>query len=173
LIDDILVRDRVVLRTISYGGITKDELYNQLINENICFNEYAKVLFKSDVFVTCSEKKIAKIVELTIQDLGFPNGAQFKDIFEKMSTLGLLLCPLEVGAYLRLSYMDQKEEIEIGKNKAPKGSITIFSKIGKEEDDDFPKGFYIRKMEGKLWLRGYICPMDYLWEPEARIALQI
>jgi len=30
------------------------------------------------------------------------------------------------------------------------------------EDEDFPKGFYLRKMDGSLCRSGYACPMDYI-----------
>ena len=173
LVESILAKEGVVLKEINYGGITKEELFTRLINEKIYLNEYAKVLITSDIFVTSFQKRIANIVELSIHDLGFENGATFTEIIQKIQKYGFMLCPLEIGPYLRLSYMDQKEEIESGKNKAPKGSITIFSKIEKEQEEEFPKGFYIRKMDGKLWLRGYVCPMDYLWEPQARITLQM
>ena len=82
-------------------------------------------------------------------------------------------CPLEIGPYLRLNCQNQKEEVEPDKNKAPKGSITIISKLINEHDEDFPKGFYIRKMDNKLWLRGYVCPMDYMWDKKSRIAIEI
>lgn len=169
----ILVRHGVIVRKVKYGGMSKANLLKRLITENIHFNEYARVLWDSEIFETSPGEEIADIVELSVKDLELPNGATFEVIFSRIKQLKLNLCPLEIGPYLRLNYLDQKEEVETGKNKAPKGSITIFSKIEKPEDEEFPKGFYIRKIDGKLWLRGYICPMDYIWDPEARIALKL
>ncbi len=169
----ILARPGVVIRKVKYGGLSKEALLKRLIAENIHLNEYAMVLWKSDAFVVSPKEEVAEIVELSVQDLEFTDGATFEEIFCRIKQLGLDFCPLEIGPYLRLSYMDQEEEVETGKNKAPKGSITIFSKIEKPEDEEFPKGFYIRKIDGKLWLRGYICPMDYIWAQEARIALKL
>ncbi len=170
---EITARTGVIVRKVKYGGTSKEDLLERLIAENIHLNEYAVALWKSDAFVVSPKKEVAEIVELSVQDLEFTDGATFEEIFSRIEQLHLNLCPLEIGPYLRLSYLDQKEEAETGKNKAPKGSITIFSKLEKAQDEDFPKGFYIRKMDGRLWLRGYVCPMDYIWAPDARIALKI
>lgn len=169
----ILAREKASVRKVKYGGLSKEDLLKRLIAENIHLNEYAVALWKSDAFVVSPREEIAEIVELSVHDLEFTDGATFEEIFCRIKQLGLYLCPLEIGPYLRLSYMDQEEEVETGKNKAPKGSITIFSKLEKTQDEEFPKGFYIRKIDGKLWLRGYICPIDYIWAPEARIALKL
>ncbi|MDA0708693.1 MAG: helicase, partial [bacterium] len=34
------------------------------------------------------------------------------------------------------------------------------------EDDDFPKGFYLRRIKGVLWLRGYRSWPGHVWEPD-------
>lgn len=170
---ELLARQGVIVRKIKYGGQSKEDLLKRLVAEGIHLNEYAKILLGSDVFEANPSEEAAEIVELSVQDLGFTNGATFEEIFSSIEQLHLNLCPLEIGPYLRLNYLDQQEETETGKNKAPKGSITIFSKIEKQEDEEFPKGFYIRKLAGRLWLRGYVCPIDYLWPPEARIALKL
>lgn len=169
---ELLARQGVIVRKIKYGGQSKEDLLKRLIAEGIHLNEYAKILLSSDVFEASPSEEAADIVELSVQDLGFTNGATFEEIFSRIEHLHLNLCTLEIGPYLRLNYLGQQEETETGKNKAPKGSITIFSKIEKQEDEEFPKGFYIRKIDGRLWLRGYVCPIDYLWPPEARIALK-
>ena len=172
-LDNILSKSGVVVRTIKYGGLRKIDLLERLSNENVNLNEYAKVLFSSDLYETSKNEQSARIIELSIEDLGFSDGAIFANIIEKIKMLNLKLCSLDIGPYLRLDYKDQKEEVEHGRNKAPKGSITIFSQPVFEQNEDFPKGFYIRKMDGKLWLRGYVSPMDYIWEPSARIILEM
>ena len=59
-----------------------------------------RILIQSTTFRT---------VELTVSDLGFPDGATTAQDFKKASQLGLELCPLELGPYLRLEYLDQPE----------------------------------------------------------------
>jgi hypothetical protein len=44
---------------------------------------------------------------LSVKDLGFPNGAIRREIYEKAQELGLEIVPAEVGPQLRLQYEDQ------------------------------------------------------------------
>jgi len=34
------------------------------------------------------------------------------------------------------------------------------------QDDDFPKGFYVRRIKGALWLRGYRAGAAHIWEAD-------
>jgi hypothetical protein len=172
-LDELLLKRDVTTREIEYGGNAKEELLKMITEKDISLNEYAKALFSSVLFTTNVKREYAKVIELAIKDLDFKKEATLRSIFEKAKVFGLSLCPLEIGPYLRLNILDQEEEQELGKNKAPKGSITIISKPLKEDDDDFPKGFYIRKMDGILWLRGYCCQLDYVWDVNDRIALML
>ena len=51
-------------------------------------------------------RKLA-LVRLTISTLGFERGATTDEIYAKAQSLGLELCPAEVGPSLRLKYKDQ------------------------------------------------------------------
>jgi hypothetical protein len=57
---------------------------------------------------------------------------------------GLRLCPLYLGAFLRLEYPDQ-----------PEGPYLTIASPRPENDESFPTGFYIRNIDRSLWLRGY------------------
>ncbi|GAA0338149.1 hypothetical protein GCM10008967_30540 [Bacillus carboniphilus] len=111
-----------------------------------------------------------KTVEKTVGNLGFPEGATTAHIFNKVRDFGLELCPLELGPYLRLEYLDQPEGDSgnpLQQHQAPTGSITVASKI-LTKDDNFPKGFYLRRINGKLWLRGYIVDGLHVWNSSDR-----
>ncbi|HAU65800.1 MAG: hypothetical protein UT30_C0010G0020 [Candidatus Uhrbacteria bacterium GW2011_GWF2_39_13] len=49
----------------------------------------------------------AKLIRLSVEDLGFPSGATTDQIFAKAQELGLELCPPEVGPQFSLQYTDQ------------------------------------------------------------------
>lgn len=164
--------ENINVRTIKYGGLHKDELLKELSNASVLLNDYAKTLFSSDQFVVSTDRRNVSIVEIAIRDLGFTNGASLQEIAERAREFGLMACPMDLAPYFRLQYLDQKEEYESKKNKAPQGSITVISKLLKR-DDDFPKGFYLRRIDGNLWLRGYICSLDWVWNPGDRIALMM
>ncbi|MFD1848896.1 helicase [Oceanobacillus bengalensis] len=158
----------VITRTIEVGGLTKSQLIQKMQQQSILMNAYGKRLFSEDKFTTSDTKYTLKIVELAIRDLGFPRGATMPQIYKRANELGLELCPLELGPHLRLAYLDQPEGYS-GKpslrHEAPSGSITIASDII-SEDDNFPKGFYLRKMSDVLWLRGYIADHLHIWSPD-------
>jgi hypothetical protein len=117
--------------------------------------------------VISDAKYSLQIVEITVGNLGFHEGATTLEIFKRALELGLELCPIELGPYLRLEYLNQPEwnsGSNTQKHQAPPGSITIASEIV-TEDNDFPKGFYLRKINGELWLRGYIADQSHVWNP--------
>lgn len=159
-----------VVRTVQVGGLTKPELLEQLQRKDVALNESADRLFASDLFTTSATGYSVQTVELTVRDLGFPQGATMADIFARAGALGLGLCPLELGPHLLLQYLDQPEGYwgqPMREHRAPSGSITIASEP-LSADDDVPKGFYLRRIKGVLWLRGYRSGPEHVWEPDDR-----
>jgi hypothetical protein len=156
-----------VTRVVEIGGLAKSELIQQLQQFSILINEYAERLLADDKFTTSDTKYSIQTVELTVGNLGFPDGATTDQIFNRASELGLELCPIELGPYLRMEYLDQPEGYTgdpLQRYQAPSGSITIASEI-LTEDNDFPKGFYLRRINGELWLRGYRADHLHVWNP--------
>ncbi|GAB1157255.1 hypothetical protein YWY31_32800 [Paenibacillus illinoisensis] len=156
-----------VKKIVEVGGLTKTQLIQKLQQNSIMMNELGEKLITDDKFTTSDTKYSLLTVELTVGKLGFPDGATTRQIFERASELDLELCPLELGPHLRLVYLDQPEantENPIQQHRAPVGSITIASEI-LTEDEDFPKGFYLRRINGVLWLRGYRADHLHVWNP--------
>lgn len=157
-----------ITRSVTVGGLSKTALLQALRQNAIRLNEAAEQLFASPAFTTAATVYTLLTVELTVADLGFPAGATIAAIHERANELWLGLCPLEMGAYLRLQYLEQPEGYwgqPVLEQRAPSGSITIASAslVG---DDEFPKGFYLRRIQGVLWLRGYRSGGDHLWSPD-------
>ena len=158
----------VITRTVEVGGLTKSQLIEKLQQQSILMNESAQRLFAHDECPTSDAKHVLQTVELTVDDLGFPDGATIGEIFNRAMELGLELCPLELGPHLRLAYLDQPEGYlgnPLKQHQAPSGSITIASEI-LTEDHEFPKGFYLRRINGVLWLRGYRADHLHVWNPD-------
>lgn len=158
---------RVITRTVDVGGLTKSQLFHKLQQYSILMNEYAERLLADERFTTSNTKYNLQTVEITVGDFGFPDGTTTAQIFNRASELGLELCPLELGPYLRLEFLDQPEDYSanlLKRHQAPSGSITIASKF-LTEDDDFPKGFYLRRINEELWLRGYCADHLHVWNP--------
>jgi hypothetical protein len=157
-----------ITRTVQVGGLTKSELIEELQRNAISMNESAERLFANEHFTTSATRYSLMTVELTIRDLGFPQGITIAQMYARAAALDLGLCPLELGPHLRLQYLDQPEGYwgqPVRQHQAPSGSITIASEK-LTEDNDFPKGFYLRCIQGVLWLRGYRSEPGHIWEPD-------
>jgi hypothetical protein len=148
-----------ITRTVSVGGVTKAELLGELQRNAI-----------SMLFTTAAARSSVTTVELRVRDLGFRHGATIAEITTSAHALGLGLCPLELGPHLRLQYRDQPEGYwgqPIRSHQAPSGAVTIAS-AHLTDDDDVPKGFYLRRIKGVLWLRGYRSWPGHVWESDDR-----
>lgn len=160
-----------VVRSVQAGGLTKSELLAELRRNAVSLNESAERLFASEHFTVAASRYSVVAVELAVAALGFPQGAATAEIYARAEALGLGLCPLELGPHLRLQYLDQPEgywgQPEL-QHQAPSGSITIAS-APLADDDDFPKGFYLRRIKGALWLRGYRSGAEHIWSPGDRL----
>jgi hypothetical protein len=139
-------------KEISVGGLTKETLIQRLVNTDVQFNKYAEILFQHPSFSPEHETEKVKLVKVTLSDLCLNNTCSFKDIINASSILGLELCPLYLGAFLRLEYLDQ-----------PEGPYLTIASPQPENDENYPTGFYIRNFEKSLWLRGYQVVGDSKW----------
>lgn len=159
-----------ITRTVYVGGVTKAELLEDLQRHAIFMNESAERLFASELFTTAPTRSSVPTVELRVRDLGFRHGATFAEMMASAHTFDLGLCPLELEPHLRLQYRDQPEGYwgqPVRRHQAPCGAITIAS-TPLTDDDDVPKGFYLRRIKGELWLRGYRSWPGHVWEPDDR-----
>lgn len=84
-----------------------------------------------------------ELVCLTVAELGFPNRATRKQIYEKALSLGFELCPAEVGPQLRLQYTDQ-----------PLNEWLLVAMEPISDSDGSLRVFYVGHDEGGLWLLG-------------------
>jgi len=157
-----------VTRRLRVGGTSKSELLSQLESAGVGLNQAARELFADSRFTTSPVNSVIEIVELSVASLAFNSGATFTQIVEHATGFGLSLCPLELGPHFRLQYTDQPEG-SLGQpssqHRAPPGSITVAS-VPLANDDDTPKGFYLRRIEGVPWLRGYRSSPRHLWSPD-------
>lgn len=160
-----------IRRVVTVGGVTKSELLDRLRASSVALNEYAEVLFASDRFTTSALQHDISTVELAVKELEFPSGASLAAIIARAEAMGLGYCPLELGPHLRLQYVDQPDaaaDEPPRPHQAPPDSITILSEPI-SHDEDFPRGFYLRRVNGVLWLRGYCSPSDHVYSPDDRL----
>jgi hypothetical protein len=148
-----------VWKTVKLGVYKTAEAYRAALeaSKHRC-GEWVTDLFGKPACHCASEETDVDLAVVSVDDLGFKQGALYSEVCEKAQTLGLELCPPEVGPALRLAYGNQ-----------PRGerliiATTPFADSGDELD--------LFSMEvsggGGLWLRGDCGPVDRYFEPDRR-----
>ena len=134
-------------------------------------NALALDLFKDSRFTTSPTPATVQVVQLSVASLGFATGADFFSLVDRAAKAGLELCSLELGPHFRLSLLQQPEVAGAPGSSgcAPPGSITVAT-APLDDRDETPKGFYLRRIEGTLWLRGYRSWSGHIWSPNDVLA---
>jgi hypothetical protein len=160
-----------VSRVVRIGGLTKHAMRVELQRAGVELNELGRTLFAQPGFTTAAEASTVDTVELAVADLGCADGGVIATVLERARERGLRPCPLELGPHLRLQHRDQPEG-HIGqpatRGRAPPGSITVVS-LPVSDDEGVPKGFYLRRIDGILWLRGYRSGPEHVWSAQDRL----
>ncbi|MDP9984442.1 hypothetical protein J2W14_003867 [Pseudarthrobacter oxydans] len=154
------------------GGHSRVEILRLLRSADVMLNVHAETLLDHPVFDN-PESQNLRIVERTVEELGFEHGAVQSRVFSAARNRGLALCPLVTGPYLRMAMIGQSNAPDsvLSAGRAPTGAIHVASEP-LSEDVEYPKGFYLRVVDGQAWLRGYRCDDTYVWAPDHRLAFQ-
>lgn len=157
-------------RIVQIGGQSRTEIMRSLHDAGVQLNAYAQTLLAHPNFDAPAARTV-RIVERTVEQLGFKHGGVQSDVFAAAKNQGLELCPLVTGPYLRLAMMDQANAPDsvLSAGREPTGAIHIASEP-LSEDVEYPKGFYLRVVDGQAWLRGYCCDDTYVSAPTQRLA---
>lgn len=158
-------------RQVTLGGLDRAGLRAALEVVGVRFNALALRLFDSPLFKTSPQPYMVETVMLRVRDLGFADGARMPVLMEAARRRGLQPCALELGPHLRLQFRHQVQApstADMAPGRAPPGSLTVLSRP-LQPDHDFPKGFYLRRFDGELWLRGYRSDDEHLWAPDDQL----
>lgn len=149
-----------IWKTIKLGtGLkTTDDFRTALKSCNCKINNFSdNILAKLPKAFEISEETDVDLVLVSVAELGFKDGASRKDIYNKCQTIGLELCPPEVGPQLRLQYKDQlkNEWLLIGMEP-----IT--------DSDGSHQVFYVSHDSDGLWLSSLYGYPDAFWDGGVR-----
>jgi hypothetical protein len=168
MVNSIEVVEDFLPSAVSVGDLAKPELLIILREHDIHLNQAAEDLFADPRFQPCRQAAEIQIAALSVSALGFQEGATYSQITARALELGFAECSLELAAYLRLQFRNQPaaaDALPSAERKAPSGAITIAS-APLDTADKTPKGFYLRHLNGVLWLRGYWSDASHIWSPE-------
>ena len=157
-----ILRDDVMIGGRSAEQLITDIENTKIGNEKMHVSNLAKAMMRKTitddeyaVFETQTEPKKIDLVRLTVRDLGFPQTATTKQIFDKIEEYGLELCPAEVGPNYRLKYTDQ-----------PMGEYLL---VGMKQISDScgnPDVFELERDGAGLWLDSYWAKPTNKWNPD-------
>lgn len=143
------------------GGKTKEQLLKELKEKKINLSDYAKRMMDNKDFTTSKKQEQIDLIRLTVGDLGFPNGATTKEIYEKAEELGLELCPAETGPNLRLNYLDQ-----------PMGEWFRIAMKQISDADGYPYVFDLDHDDDGLWLNDIWASPVIRWDSSRKFVFR-
>lgn len=97
-----------IWKTLKCGGFQNADAIREVIQKaGMRINDYADGML-GRIPLSAGEADI-KVALLSVADLGFKDGAKYREICKRAKELGLELCPAELGPQLRLQYENQPE----------------------------------------------------------------
>ncbi len=122
---------------IEIGGSTTKELEDLLEKKGMQIVSHARSMMHSAEFTTTPNPEEVKLIRLRVVDMGFPNTVTTQEIFNRAISLGLELCPPEVGPQYRLHYTNQPmhEWVYVGMKTISDsdGDPSVFN-VGRDDD---------------------------------------
>jgi hypothetical protein len=145
------------------------ELAAQLRAAGMGTNPSAELLLNAANLRPESQPLQVTLQQIAVGDLQLDEPATVPRIIQSAEQRGLHLCPPTTAIYLRLAYLEQPaSSAPIHAHRAPVGSITVMSSP-LDSAPDFPRGFYLRLIDGQPCLRGYHCSDDYVWHDDDQL----
>ncbi len=148
--------------TLKPNAFPKDQIMNKLEEHNVLINPYAKEFFLHPTFSTDHTREMT-VAMASLREIGLENGATLNEIFQQIRKSHFKPCPTNTGLFLRFIWKNQPQShnsILSGTHCSPEQAVVVLSEPV-ERDDAFPKGLYLRVVDGRLWLRGYVCESEY------------
>ena len=152
-----------VWKTIKLGTLKNADEFRKALKKADCkIGDWGNDILGKPAFMVASAEEEIQLVNLSVAELGFKNGANYGDICAKAKELGLELCPNEVGPQLRLQYKDQ-----------PKGEYLRIAMEPITGSDGHLDIFRVDRDGGDLWLSGSIGRSGDFWRANYRFVFRL
>lgn len=153
------------LGVLRIGELTTRGLRTALEAMDAGLNDSAELLLGRPEMAVPEPVDLA-LVSCSVRDLGLPGGGTLDEVFAAARAMGLALCPLATGPYLRLVHREAaSRDRALHRRRPPEAALHVASQP-LDPRFEVPKGFYLRTVEGRRWLRGYRCSDDYVVPPD-------
>jgi hypothetical protein len=158
---------------IMIGGVSKDDLIEQVKAAHRELGSYAASMMRHEMFTTLDEPETITLIDLCPADLGFTENPTTDELLDvkrlaewsavNLDGYVLDLCPAEVGPHLAIQYKDQ-----------PKGGVLWIAMERIPDSGDDPDVFVVeRDDDGGLWLaRAWTLPGGR-WGLDLRVVFRL
>ena len=159
--------------TLKRNPFPKNRISHKLEEHDILINRYAEVFLAHPAFSTENTREMT-IAIASLREIGLENGGTLNEIFRQIEKSGFKPCPINTGLFLRLAWKNQPQSqnsVLSGTHGSPDQAVVVLSEPI-ETEDAFPKGLYLRNVDGRLWLRGYVCDSAYRFSGDDLFAFE-
>ena len=126
---------------LGIGLTTADDFRTAIKQAGFRIGDWANDILGKPAFTVSEVEMELDLVNISVAELGFENGATRKEVYDRAIELGLALCPNEVGPQLRLQYKDQ-----------PRGEWFIVAMEPISDSVGDLEVFFLAHRVGGLWL---------------------
>lgn len=161
-------------RQLLVGCDDPASLRARLAQAQVQLNALAEQLFADPRFTPPQQPARFTLEAVCVGALGHAEGVTFDAIARSAAARGLATCPLVLAPWLRLLWLAQPAapaDDAPGRHRAPVGACTVTS-LPPPDEPDLPWGFYLWRIEGVAWLRGYRCWAGHVWAREDWLVFQ-
>ena len=159
--------------TLKRNPFPKNRISHKLVEHDILINRYAEVFLANPAFSTENTREMT-IAIASLREIGLENGGTLNEIFRQIEKSGFKPCPINTGLFLRFAWKNQPQSqnsVLSGTHGSPDQAVVVLSEPI-ETEDAFPKGLYLRNVDGRLWLRGYVCDSAYRFSGDDLFAFE-
>jgi hypothetical protein len=152
---------------VRLGGCDRPALMARLAAAGVRLNPLAEQLLDDARLQIPQQPADLNVVAVSVAALGHADGATFDALAAAAATRGWAPGPLALAPFLRLQWLAQTEAPAEAptRHRAPPGALTVAS-MPPPDALDAPWGFYLRRVGGVPWLRGYRCWSAHVWAPD-------
>ncbi|MEI6420233.1 MAG: hypothetical protein WCO30_01240 [bacterium] len=146
-------------KTIKLGTFKNvDEIRKALKAGRHSISDWAKNILGKPAFKVSETEQDVELVNISVEELGFKEGARYADICKRALEFGLNQCPAEVGPQLRLQFKDQ-----------PKGTYVVVAMEAIADSNGDLSVFYLKRYDdGECCLLANYGHADYVWDAHYR-----
>lgn len=149
-------------RALRTGHFDREDLLVRLGEARVALNAFAALLLADTVPVRAGAPVDVVVTVRTVAGLGLGQGGTLAQVHDALPS-DLAPCPVDLGPYLRLAHAHQPDAPDslLSAGRPPTAALHVLGPR-LSEDPAYPRGYYLRTVEGVPWLRGFRCDDQYV-----------